>query len=573
MSIRKYTLKYLMISGYALLVIFAIGSVVFSQRQKKEAGSVVLPDSTVVRPVLTPRVKQSTGVGHIHADGTRHTDSPIVAMKNDAPVAKKAVKPTFGTRQSKRTNRSSFGWITWKYSNASGGRSDAYVPDFLELSAEIRESVHLLRMEQRGREYLQNEALENDEFLTNKVRFYDTVDFVGDSYNLPDAQSLLLDKEGNPLPPMTDAEYAEEELRRLVGDRDLEEAAQFLEAHGHHNELLLSRLDDEKAFDYLYAIGSPVSSKQLERTRVYAERVVASDPNHLEARLYLADMDSRSARSNAQREMVLAQYELILADHPGSAHALIEAADVLVALDRPIQAVEFFNRGHELGASLGFFEAGLAYQKLGDYKTAWIYMKKAARLPFGHSPRGPLGHLRAIESGDPFVKPLSFEKLDIPQTGSLLPDPAPMPESSFSVPMSEFSFPDPSVDNGITTAPPSDIVSDRTDTRGALDPREEIRQIMEQMSQKEINAFIKWAEDLEREGNTKNTTDFLKKELASHLSGAPAQFNPARIVRANELLKRFGPEEGLQRLKASDPEIALQVELLRKETPKPAIKD
>ncbi len=550
-----------------IVIGLGIGSIIVTQRGQQQTTEIgkITPDITDKTSDVTKQ--QSGGAspgGHLHTDGTWHAAAPAVAIKNDVPIAKKAVKPTFSTRQSKPTNRSSFGWITWKYSNASGGRSDAYVPDFLELSDEIRESVNLLRMEQRGREYLQNEALENDEFLTNKVRFYDTVDFVGESYNLPDAQSLLLDKKGNPLPPMTDAEYAEEELRRLVGDRDLEEAAQFLEAHGHYNELLLSRLDDERAFDYLYAIGSPVSSKQLERTRVYAERVVASDPNHLEARLYLADMDSRSARSNAQREMVLAQYELILADHPGSAHALIEAADVLVALDRPIQAVEYFNRGHELGASLGFFEAGLAYQKLGDYKTAWIYMKKAARLPFGHSPRGPLGHLRAIESGDPFVKPLPFEKLDIPQTGSLLPDPAPMSESSFPV---------PSVDNGITTAPPSDIVSDRTDTRGALDPREEIRQIMEQMSQEEINAFIKWAEDLEREGNTKNTTDFLKKELASHLSGAPAQFSPARIVRANELLKRFGPEEGLQRLKASDPEIALQVELLRKETPKPTIKD
>ena len=564
MSILKYTMKYLMIGGFALLVIFAIGSLIFSQRQEKETEAVVSSDSTVVRHALTPRAGQSSGVGYIHADGTRHTDSPIVAMKNGMPVAKRSVKPTFSSRYKKPANRSSLGWITWKYSNASGGRSDAYVPDFLELSEEIRDSVNLLRMEQRGREYLQHEALENDEFLTNKVRFYDTVDFVGESYNLPDAQSLLLDKKGNPLRPMTDAEYAEEELWRLVGDRDLEEAAQFLEAHGHYNELLLSRLDDERAFDYLYAIGSPVSSKHLERTRVYAERVFASNPDHLEARLYLADMDSRSARSNAQREMVLAQYELILADHPGSAHALIEAADVLVALDRPIQAVEYFSKGHELGARRGFFEAGIAYQKLGDYKTAWIYMKKAAQLPFGHSPRGPLGQLRAIESGDPFVKPLPLEKLDIPQTGSLVPNPAPMSESSFT---------DPSVDNGITTAPPPNIVSDRTETRGASNRREEIRQIQEQMLQEEIDAFIKWAENLVHEENTKNTTDFLKKELALHLSGAPAQFSPARIVRANELLKRFGPDEGLQLLKASDPEIALQIQLLRKEAPKPPIKD
>ncbi len=79
MSILKYTMKYLMIGGYALLVIFAIGSLIFSQRQEKETEAVVSSDSTVVRYALTPRARQSTGVGHIHADGTRHTDSPIFA--------------------------------------------------------------------------------------------------------------------------------------------------------------------------------------------------------------------------------------------------------------------------------------------------------------------------------------------------------------------------------------------------------------------------------------------------------------------------------------------------------------
>lgn len=44
------------------------------------------------------------------------------------------------------------------------------------------------------------------------------------------------------------------------------------------------------------------------------------------------------------------------------------------------------------------------------------------------------------------------------------------------------------------------------------------------------------------------------------------QFNPERYQKAMSTLKRYGPEEGLRRLKSEDPEIAKRIETLIKET-------
>lgn len=41
------------------------------------------------------------------------------------------------------------------------------------------------------------------------------------------------------------------------------------------------------------------------------------------------------------------------------------------------------------------------------------------------------------------------------------------------------------------------------------------------------------------------------------------QFQPQRLARAIETLNRYGPEEGLRRLKESDPEIAEQIRKTR----------
>ena len=577
MSILKYTTKYFLRGGLALIVIIGISGLVFSQRQKKETEPVVPSDSPTQTHVRhTPRATQPSPGGHrVTQDGTWHADTPPPARRNDGSVPKRTVRTKTSSRSTKAANQNSLGWITWKYGSASGAH-DHHYSNRKRLPEEIRYEVHLLAKVQSSRESLHNwfeeikrdiakmdpGMVDLDVMLERQLEMHE--------FYLPEARKLLLDKKGIPLPPMTDEEFKEEELRRLVGDRNLEEATQFLEKHEHYNELLLSRLDDERAFEYLHTIESPVRMFGQDHTalaRVYAERVLATDSDNLKARVYLADTAPRS--SAADYESALVQYESILSDHPDSPHALVEAADVLVFLEKPLKAVEYLKRGHELGARQGFFETGIAYQQLGDYKTAWVYMNKASQLPFGYTTVNwsPRGQMRAIKEGNPVIKPLPIEKLDFTETGALPLVPVPDPVFGSTLQPEGFVPSD-------TRFSDDEAAYQRAEAETAR--REEI-QMMRQMSEQEIDEFIQWAQwakQLMRDDEAAaHTTDFLAKEMAAHLTSAPAQFSPQRIVRANELIKRHGYEEGLSRIIKDDPEIAIQIQLLRNQEPIPRIKN
>ena len=63
--------------------------------------------------------------------------------------------------------------------------------------------------------------------------------------------------------------------------------------------------------------------------------------------------------------------------------------------------------------------------------------------------------------------------------------------------------------------------------------------------------------------------DFLSTELAAHLSGGDALFAPERTIRAYEMIERYGPKEGLQRIKEKDPELAKLMERLIEERQPP----
>ena len=552
MSIMKYTTKYLTYGLLTLLVICGVGWFIQSQRTAKEALSVAPSETDVPIPIPHLSPKRSASGGHFHADGSFHADSqPSGIGNNTRSVSKNSSAPSHRSSRQKTANKSSLGWITWKFGYTGIRSTSPYYPDWTPLPQEIKDAVHLLRMEQFARESLQSPGIK-------------TLEFVGRTHGIPDPESLLLDKKGNPLPPFTESEYATEELRRLVGDRAPDEAAQFLAQHGHYNELLLSRLDDESAFDYLYAISSPIETSTFEdQTRMYAERLASSDPDHLKARLYLADISPRSSASDY--EAALAQYDSILVDHPNSVHALIEAGAVLNKLDRPFQAVAYFERGHELGSRHGHFSTGIAYQKLGDYKTAWVYLKKAFQVSEGHIPGFVAKHMEAIKAGVPLIEALPVEKLDIPEQALIPPPFASDTDFVFDVPLPPTESEVPFVRDSDLSDESAEYHRARAQARAEAEAahREEI-ELMRQMSQQEIDEFIQWAEQLMREeASAVQTTDFLSKELAAHLTGKPAQFSPQRIVRANELIKRYGYEEGLNRIIQDDPEIALQIQLLR----------
>ena len=570
MSIMKYTCKYLLYSLLALVVICGVSVLIHHHRTSEDPAAVVSSDTDAPIPIPQLSSKRSASGGHIHADGSFHAESSPPGIGNSNRSVPRQGTPTRRIPRQNAANRSSLGWITWKYGWTSRDvRSySPYRPDWTPLPEDIMyNSLGLLTNEQHAREVLQKEVLENPE-MKSKVKLYDYVDFLGRSKGLSDPVSVLLDKKGNPLPPFTESEFAEEELRRLVGDRDLEAAAQFLEQHGHYNELLVSRLSDERAFDYLYTISGPNGSRVPDGSvRMYAERVVASDPAHLKARLYLADTGSDFASR-------LDQYESILVDYPGSAHAWIEAGNVLANLRRPFQALAFLQQGHELGARQGHSAAASAYSQIGDYKMAWVSLRKALQVSdkSSHTAFGIAKSLKAIESGVPRVKPLPVHQLDISEKASL---PLPFPSDAdfaFDVPPSESEVPF-LLDKDLSDEDAA-FRSAQAEARAAAEAaRREDIEMLRQMSLQELDAFIEWADQLMREEVSQvQTTDFLAKEMAAHLTGKPAQFSAKRIVRANELIKRHGYEEGLSRLIKDDPEIAIQIQLFRTPEPKPRIK-
>ncbi len=81
------------------------------------------------------------------------------------------------------------------------------------------------------------------------------------------------------------------------------------------------------------------------------------------------------------------------------------------------------------------------------------------------------------------------------------------------------------------------------------------------------------AEALERA--TKNDTEIgaaLEKQLTPELPTAAGtetqlseRFSPERLEKAREVLERYGPEEGMRRLREDDPEVAAQVERTRRD--------
>ena len=571
MSILKYTAKYFLISALGALVLLGIsllwirrGSSIPVKAVKENAVS--LPESAGQSPAANnPRAAQLSPGVHRHNDGTLHAEphSP-------------AIRPKTGSRSRgvKAANRSSLGWISWKHGKASGAQSDPYRYDFIDMEAEITDALLLLQRERKSRESLHRRIADAERYDI-AIDLDDTVDFIGRMRNLPDARALLLDKKGRPLPLITDEVFKAREWHILVGDRNLEEATQFLEARGYYSETLLEQLDGRRAFEYMFNIETLNTRGD---TRPYAERVLALDPDNLKARLYLADTSSRAA---GDLESTLAQYEAILTDHPDSPHALIQAGILHSSLDAPFKAISYFKKGHQLGAARGFFETAIAHQKLGDYKTAWVYLNKAIQLPVGHyiSGHGPRGHLRAIEAGNPRIIPLPLEKLDFPETGLLPTDPAPISEFAINtdvgVPVDiglEEPF-DPAIldDTASQRAEAAAEAAAKARAAAAAAAREEIRMI-QQMSQQEIDDFIQWAKALMRAETATNPNDFLMREMSAHLTGGQAQFDPQRIVRAVEIMDRYGPTAGLERLKKSDPEVVIQIQFLLNQEPIPEIK-
>ena len=357
-------------------------------------------------------------------------------------------------------------------------------------------------------------------------------------------------------------EYYERELELLCDNMDPEQAAEYLSALGIHNRALLKRLDTIRAFQYLKSldIGNPPKGI-VPDAREYAERVISESPgtlNDIEARFYIAEIIPWRKEFYTEKSKA---YQAVLDIDPKAINALGQLGTVLFQDDKPTEAIQYFKQVNNLNPGAGHVGLGWAYEKLGDVKTAWVYYKKA--LANGYlDPHLLKQHIRQIEAGDPIFKPVPQAPLHLTDAhGHENPTEPHMSQKHIHSPK---VLPDVPPWTDPESTPPQDIQDRNAERRRAA--AEAVQQAHDnflrhqELSQKELDDFLQWAETIMNAASLMDTNNFLMKEMEAHLKGGQTQFDPERIVRAFETMKRYGAAEGIKQLQKADPDLAKQMQ-------------
>ena len=348
-------------------------------------------------------------------------------------------------------------------------------------------------------------------------------------------------------------EYAERELEILTEDMDVESAVDYLEYHRIYNSAILEQIDSRRALKYVMKFPAPWN---FEQRRHIAERVIAEYPrtqDAIDARLHLADYEEDDTKA-------IEMLQEVLDIEPNSAPAF-NGIGAILCYKRPAEAIPYLKQANHLDPRRGDWGLGIAYQGLGDYKTAWIHLKKAAAL----ASEGSLifANIKAIEAGEPLIKPVQQDKVELPKQRTAPKDRRDPKFPQRDKPNTE-TFSD---QTSWPVEPPSTTDEDdaRTEiarkSEAAKKASEEFLKIRE-LSQKELDDFLQWAEAIMNTESPMDTNNFLMKEMEAHLKGGAPNFEADRIVRAFEIMERYGTKEGIKRLQRTDPDVAKEVQRL-----------
>ena len=333
----------------------------------------------------------------------------------------------------------------------------------------------------------------------------------------------------------------------LVGDMNPEDAIDFLEQHGQYNEAILSQVSAHRAFKYLQAIRA-----SWEKVNEYAEKALAENPDDFETKMHLMLYEKDNARAAAG-------YREILAKAPNHVGALLNLGH-RTHYDDPEGALEHLIKANKLDPTRGLECIGQVYERLGDVKTAWLYYRKHLTL----WPGNPLArsHLSWIEIGEPKYTPIYLERQTVPpHDKTSMDNGAGIPKEQLPPTVEEMPwFPE---------LPPDETHPSENRPAEAEAARAEFQR-RQAAAQKEFDAFIKWAESIMHEESPIDTNDFLTKELAAHLKGGKTEVSPERLVRAFEMMERYGRTSGLQRLAEKDPGLATEVQRFLEEKQQPS---
>ncbi|MDE0318068.1 MAG: hypothetical protein OXM61_24570 [Candidatus Poribacteria bacterium] len=302
-----------------------------------------------------------------------------------------------------------------------------------------------------------------------------------------------------------------------------------------------------------------------------AERIIAERPysdDAAEARTILL----YEHRENYDKAGAVAYLQDALEYHPESSLILSDLGMELW-YDNPEEAIPYLQKALSVANpdGIAYLHLGHAYERLGDYKTAWVYYKTGQRVVDMH-PLDPFAEkILAIEAGSPQITPISLEapvssfgdplpsKSSVPKDKSVLPEPS--KSDDFFFPEKPSDVPQPQ-----EFVPPSELDRRGTAERAfsEMQQRSEQFHIDDELARQELDVFIEWAQTLMNDAPL-DTNNFLAKELSAHLRGKETTFAPQRITRAFEIMERHGQNEGMKRLQKNDPELAKEVQRLLSE--------
>ena len=197
-------------------------------------------------------------------------------------------------------------------------------------------------------------------------------------------------------------ESYKEKQRALVANHynldleDTESLVQFYEEYQIYDSDILERLNLERGFEYLKNVRRMVPT---EDKIGYARRVLAENPTHLEARLYIIGTEQDNA-------VAAAMYRQLAKIHPDSPYPL-ERLGGRLHYDNPVEAIAALKKAQALGSLQADMDLGRAYERLGNYKAAWVhYYKYLMRYPDGQI---PLSHMARLSEGQPHYPPIQLE--------------------------------------------------------------------------------------------------------------------------------------------------------------------
>ena len=199
---------------------------------------------------------------------------------------------------------------------------------------------------------------------------------------------------------------------------------------------------------------------------------------------------------------------------------------------------------------------GVAYQELGDYKTALVHLKSFQRILLPEvsedawvalSYEAIGDQIAAIRAGKPYYYPIPEVPVDVPpervsQSVSVSETGAPLLEES-SVPL-----------NG----PPrfedaSDVFAEYERADAVEHPSPSV---FAEHEQQEFEGFLQWIDEIETAKSPADLDDFLMREMAKHLQGSSSKFSAERLIRAFETMQLQGQAEGMIELQRMDKELA-----------------